>query len=92
MPTLTPSLTTPMQREINKQLLKHIAGKLIFCPICGDIMDYRRTVAVSFMKGDTPVATKGCCGSCFDDVMRGSAERIAKEHGLTLDIVDGRAK
>jgi hypothetical protein len=65
MPTITPSLATPMQREINKQLLKHIAGKLIFCPICSDIMDYRRTVAVSFMKGDTPVATKGCCGECF---------------------------
>jgi len=92
MPNLTPSLETPMRRAINKNLLKSIAGQLIFCPICGDIMDYRRTVAVSFMRGDNPVATKGCCGSCFDDVMRGNAERIAQEHDLALDIVDGRAK
>ena len=88
----THAILTPLSKELNKQLLKHLAGSMIFCPVCDDIMDYRRTVAVSFMKGDSPIATKGCCGTCFDEVMRANAERIAKEHGVTLDIVDGRAK
>jgi hypothetical protein len=86
------AILTPLAKELNKQLLKHIAGSTIFCPICSDIMDYRRTVAVSFMRGNNPVATKGCCGTCFDEVMRANAERIAKEHEMTIDIVDGRAK
>lgn len=90
MPTLPQNIAQPMHRALNRNLLKSIAGHNIFCPACQSIMDWRGTVVITFMKGDKPLTTKGCCVDCWDSSMRDKAHAIAAAHGATLDVVDAR--
>ena len=75
-------LFSPMQKTVTRNLLKYAAGRAIFCPLCGAIMDQSRTVIITAGQ-----VTKVLCAPCWDNELRPkiSAERLAQ-----CDIVDGR--
>jgi hypothetical protein len=72
-----------MQTTINRSLLKYAAGRAVFCPQCGDIMDAKRTVIVTTPAGQT----RTMCAHCWDQVA-GFARK--DERFAELDILDGR--
>lgn len=65
--------------HIEHQLLKYAAGKQMFCEVknCKSILDYRKTVIITFNSGGTAVM----CAKCFDSepvqkVMKSMAKHI----------------
>lgn len=66
-----------MQETIHRNLLKYAAGRAIFCPGCGKVLDCRDTVTATHMTGGQAVM----CGKCWD--------RKAELYAFS-EIVDGR--
>lgn len=88
------TLLSPMHRTIKRNLLKYAAGRAIFCPICETIMDWKKTVLITFPSG----GTRTSCTSCFDKEMAKAKAEFPRrdEPGAwdkalaRLDILDGR--
>lgn len=78
------SLDAMMQRTLNRNLLKYAAGRAIFCPICGNVMDQKRTVIIT--AGEV---TKTMCGQCWDSEVK---PKIRADVVAKLDILDGRVE
>ena len=86
-----------------RNLLKYAAGRLIFCPGCGDIMDCRRTVVAEVFvdkqdgQGEKPGGkTWTHCGKCYDKrkpMFESARQKVLGEHPdwfIRFEVIDGR--
>lgn len=62
-PLTSADIYEPFKRHLLRETLKYAAGTAIFCPLCKNIMDFRRTTLVS-VSIDGKLAT--CKPFCFD--------------------------
>lgn len=72
----------PMRRTIARNALKYAAGTAIFCPLCGNIMDCKRTVIV-----EAGNVTKVLCAPCWDNEIK---PRLSPERLDQIEVTDGR--
>ena len=85
-------ILSPLQRTVTRNLLKHAAGRAIFCPSCQTIMDWKRTVIYDVQRQDTPDSTVKVfvwCGKCADKALP-SLQKACLDRNLVLEITDGR--
>ena len=87
---------------IESNLLKYSAGRAIFCNCCGDIMDWRKTVAATLhgtpksRTDEIVVRAYVQCARCYDarkDKLAAVVEHMAvkaPECKVRLEVVDGR--
>ena len=83
-----------LKTHLNRQLLRHSAGRAIFCPGCQRIMDWSRTVVVSFHTKGACIKTWTLCSTCFDkrreSFTAGMEQVRPKVPDISMEIVDGR--
>lgn len=85
--SVTSQTENTLKATIDKRLLRHAVGHAIFCPSCGEILDYRRAVLAT-----GPAVSATLCVKCWDRTVerlkgRGmTAEQIASK----IDVIDGR--
>lgn len=75
--------TSPMTRQVNRNLLKYAAGTAMFCPCCDHILDAPKTVLIS-----AGAVTKTVCAACWDATIKPSI--VARGILEKCDVVDGR--
>lgn len=80
---------------VNRNLLRHSAGRAIWCPGegCGRCMDWRRTVVISFHDGDECVTCVTLCDRCADAWLPATIDKFTARAMLrwpTVEVVDGR--
>jgi hypothetical protein len=63
----TREVTDHLETRMRKETLKYAAGRAIFCPTCGTIMDYRRTALIDIYGTDNSRMAKAYCTNCVDD-------------------------
>lgn len=78
-----------MARTVNRNLLKYAVGRAMFCPSCETIMDYRRAVLITVMRGNDTLATKCLCTKCWDP-KQSTFTTAMTDKGLSVELVDGR--
>ena len=61
----TDAFFNPLKQHINKELLKYAAGLNIFCPNCGNILDWKTVVLIDAFKGSKHLGQKTGCTKCF---------------------------
>lgn len=91
-----------IRTPIESNLLRFAAGHNIFCPACGDVMDWRKTTIATIYgvpKGKTAeeIVRQFCsCSECWDKRKVAFYEGVAKstaklpECKIRTEIVDGR--
>ena len=91
-----------LKNELEQQLLKYTAGRVMTCPACGELLDCRTATVFSVYgvpEGKTSeeiVATYVQCASCWDERGSGAAHSILKlatrkpELKIRTELVDGR--
>ena len=90
-----------LEKHLHKQLLRYAAGHYIFCPVCLEILDCRRTVTaelivkVSGFKDSNTSLTR--CDKCWDRTWKAGLDRVIarvkEKHPTaecTLEVIDGR--
>jgi hypothetical protein len=70
-----------METTINRNTLKHAVGRMISCPDCDTVLDYRKAVLLS-----TDRAAGIACTDCFDAMGHNTDDLI--EAGV--EVIDGR--
>ncbi|MFD6636747.1 hypothetical protein ACFWDN_13100 [Micromonospora chalcea] len=84
----------PAEREryINLQTLRMMVSQRIFCAATEQVLDVRTAVAVTMRReSDGAASTWVMVGEEWDkraDTIRGI---VAKEDGMTVEVIDGRA-
>jgi hypothetical protein len=83
------NILNPLERMLNRQLLRFACGTAIFCPSCETILDCDDAVSFA-VAGRTGIR----CGSCFDSQLTDAAQQagITTDDARTkiVDLVDGR--
>lgn len=87
--TQTDPILSPMQRTVNRNLLKYAASRAIFCPGCNQIMDWRKTMILDVTKDSAPIKTMVFCTTCGDKALP-SLQKACLDRNLVLEITDGR--
>jgi DNA-directed RNA polymerase subunit RPC12/RpoP len=83
---LPEEIESPMVRTLNRNLLKWAAGRAIFCPRCGDVMDCRRTMVIGTDSPEGQHEEHVRCVDCGDKILA-----MIGQTDFTLgDVVDGR--
>ena len=72
-----------MQTTITRNLLKYAAGRSIFCPLCQEVLDCKRTVIL-----EAGSISKTLCASCWDTTLKPLIE--AKGILAKCEVTDGR--
>lgn len=57
-----------MQKTINRNMLKYAAGHAIFCPSCGNILDYRASVLWESPSGKNGISCADCWRKGFEKI------------------------
>jgi len=102
------SLTLPrevdpfLRNQLERELLKYTAGRVMSCPACGELLDCERTTVFTVhgvpegKASEEIVATYVQCASCWDERGSGAAHSILKlatrkpELKIRTELVDGR--
>ncbi len=71
-----------MKRNINRNLLKHAAGTAIWCPVCENILDHKKTAILTFNHMEIVR-----CTPCLDQMKVQLGARLANS---AVTILDGR--
>jgi hypothetical protein len=81
-----------MRKTVERNLCKSVAGQLITCPACDDIMDCRETVVVSIHKPDGAwVGTRVLCTKCWMRKGWSTLERVfGAQSEAIVEVIDGR--
>jgi hypothetical protein len=87
METLPEAIKSPLERTLNRNLVKYAASRAIQCPQCWNILNARRTVVTSLRRGDTREEFI-CCSDCADKLL--SSDALAARGIEVLETVDGR--
>ena len=75
---------SPLERNVNRGILKHAVGAVMFCPVkpagsvgshtaCGKVLDARTAVAV--FRDNRPIVVG--CAECVDTILAGVQELAA---------------
>lgn len=75
-------VTEMFKDQMNGELLKYAAGHYIFCPVCGDLLDWKTVVIIEVYKGSDYKGQQVACTKCFKP--EGIAKLEAK--GIKLEI------
>ena len=91
-------LFDPLRRELQKQLLRYVVGRTMFCPVAvackGNILDVQDAVLMEH----ATLAPSVACSACFEEMGRRTGESLGIEDfdfakHLTdngVEITDGR--
>lgn len=71
-----------LKRVVTIELLKSAAGRMIFCPSCGNGLDWKDAVLMT-ISGENSAAGISC-GTCFDTQLA----RLSKRIGRTITVDD----
>ena len=84
---------TPSAQDaaIDAICLKAVVCRDIFCRSCQGILDVRRSVLLTPVKGGRDMPSLVVCGECFDRTGV-DAQRAMEKHGATLRVHDPRKK
>ncbi len=87
-------LRSTMEKTLTKNLLKYIAGRVMFCPDCDKVMDCKKTVSADFkVKGENKASWNGCT-TCWDKRAVATLANIARlneaEDVYTIEVLDSR--
>lgn len=74
-----PEVSGWLAKKIRTETLKYAAGRQMFCPKCGDIMDYRRTALIEVLATDGGRASQAYCTKCVTD------DTIARFRQMVVD-------
>lgn len=80
----------PVERTVNRNLLRYAVQRAIFCPRCQRILDMRRAVLLIFWK-ESEAKELCVCRPCYGQ----GRERLkakAAERNVRIEVIDGRTK
>lgn len=82
-------MKTAFESEIEKQSLCATVGRVMFCPKCEELMDFRRAVEFSVweIKSGKCAAVRAMCAPCWDSVHDFVMKPCVK---YRVDVIDGR--
>lgn len=82
-----------LERHLKLNMLRWHVGRVIFCPSCRAVLDYRRAVEIEVTQGANLVKSLVVCASCFDGKVKENTEAMIhrlSSHSLSVEITDGR--
>jgi hypothetical protein len=88
-------LGSMMEHTVRRNLLKYAAGQHMFCRVCENVLDCRRTSIATVKDGDKDVRTYVTCSSCMAARMPHLKEAMSKAnekhpgHNFTVELIDG---
>lgn len=68
-----------LQKRAQKELLKYAAGREIFCPSCGKVLDFRTSSIVTIFGTDGSQMVRTYCTPCVVNAMPRLGEMVADD-------------
>jgi predicted RNA-binding Zn-ribbon protein involved in translation (DUF1610 family) len=62
---MTDTFFDPFKQHINRELLKYAAGTHMFCPNCGNVLDWKTVVLIDAFRDGKHLGQKTGCTNCF---------------------------
>ncbi len=81
-----------IERALIGSMLRHQAGRQMWCHACEGLLDARDAVSLELMQRGELVATRMLCADCADDgaVMAARRAGRSKSRTFSMQVIDGR--
>ena len=78
----SPADDSPLVKHVRRSLVRHLVGRVIFCPATGEALDADTCVVLVDSDGDPAMVLSQKGWANVDEYRR---DLLAKTHGLTVD-------